>query len=124
MAQPGPPQNRPYTVPGRLTTDNGTYQGCASPENLLRVTQRLFIYPAPNAAPSPSAMTTKDDLDKALRELDVLTAALSAEVRDASDEQSRSAPMRLRKEALMTTRILVSKLEVVRALENPPWTDS
>ena len=69
-------------------------------------------------------MTTKDDLDKALRELDALTTALSADVRDASDEQSRSTPMRLRKEALMTTRILVSKLEVVRALETRPWTDT
>jgi hypothetical protein len=61
-------------------------------------------------------------LDKALRELDSLTAALCADVREASDEHGLSAPVRLRKEALMTTRILVSKLQVVRALENPPWT--
>jgi hypothetical protein len=71
-----------------------------------------------------SAMTTRDDLDKALRELDSLTAALSADVREASDEHALSAPVRLRKEALMTTRILVSKLQAVRALENPPWTDA
>jgi len=52
------------------------------------------------------------------------TAALSADVREAGDECAVSARVRLRKEALMTTRILVSKRLVVRALENPPWTDA
>jgi hypothetical protein len=66
------------------------------------------------------APPTRDDLDKALRELDSLTAALSADVREAGAENALSAPARLRKEALMTTRILVSKLQVVRALESPP----
>jgi len=46
--------------------------------------------------------------------LDALTASLVEDVRTAPEHEALSPEIRLRKEALLTTRVLVSKLHMVR----------
>ena len=65
-------------------------------------------------------MLMKATLEETLRSLEALTASLVEDVRTAPEHEALSPEIRLRKEALLTTRVLVSKLHMVRTLCWPP----
>lgn len=64
-------------------------------------------------------MLTDQAVDETIRSLHSLAASFAREVREAAAEGPLSPEQQLCKEALMTTRVLLSKLQLVRSFCQP-----
>jgi hypothetical protein len=64
-------------------------------------------------------MTTDHSVDQTIRNLEGLSARLAQEMHEGATESALTPEQRLRKEALMTTRVLLSKLRLVRSFSQP-----
>jgi hypothetical protein len=58
-------------------------------------------------------------VDETIRNLEVLATRFAREVRDAAPDGPLSPEQRLCKEALLTTRVLLPKLQLVRSFWRP-----
>lgn len=64
-------------------------------------------------------MVNPEAVNETIRNLEGLAAGFAREVREAAGDGRLSPEQQLCKEALMTTRVLLSKLQLVRSFYQP-----